>query len=86
MQGKLVLVGIERDQFNEYSWNEFKSDMTSRDWTQLPENESLFAATVEAESSDSAILRMVSAVVEQVADACGVSVCEATCIVADAPA
>lgn len=86
MSVKLVLVGIERAPFNEHAWNEFEAEMAARDWTQLPENESLFAATVEAASSDSSILRTVNTCIEEVADGCGVTGCEATCVVADGPA
>lgn len=85
MHGKVVLVEVDRSPFSEYAWDEFESEMTSRDWSQLPQNTALFAAGVESDSSDSKILRSVHASIESAADYCGVSGCEATCVVADAP-
>lgn len=83
MQGKLVLVGVNRDSFSDYAWNDFETEMVSRDWSQLPENEALFAATVDQDTSDSTILRTVDQCIEEAADVCGVSNCETTCVVAD---
>ena len=83
MQGKLVLVGVKRDSFNEYAWNEFETEMLARDWSQLPENEALFAATVDRDTSDSTILRTVDQSVVEAAEECGVFGCETTCVVAD---
>lgn len=83
MQDKLVLVGVNRDPFSDYAWNEFESEMVTREWSQLPENEALFAATVDRDTSDSTILRTVDQSVAEIADVCGVTNCEATCVVAD---
>lgn len=79
----VVVVKIDPNQMSEYVWDEFDGELQQRNWTRFPGRTFSYTSRIDSADTDSGVLRVVKASLDETAEVCGVAAVTGTCVIAD---